>query len=188
MKVVSLIGPPGSGKSTVGKLLADKLSFAFLDSDEFIQKAESLTIAQIFQLKGEPAFRQMETKLVATLKVSPESFLKDKKSGLLFATGGGLPCQADNLDILRELGEIVYLTADLDVLVTRVKTKFDRPLLNSKQNQATVTGTENETRLLLANLIKQREHVYERSRYKIDTSALNPELVCNGIIELLNSG
>ncbi|MBY0356586.1 MAG: shikimate kinase [Candidatus Obscuribacterales bacterium] len=188
MQVVSLIGPPGSGKSTVGKLLADKLSWAFLDSDEYIQEAESLTIAQIFKLKGEPAFRQMEIDLVTALKDSPQSFLKNKKSGLLFATGGGLPCQANNFAILQELGEIVYLTADLDILVTRVKTKSDRPLLNSKQNQATATGTENETRLLLANLIKQREHVYGRSRYKIDTSALNPEQVCNGIIELLNSG
>lgn len=185
MRIVSLIGPPGSGKSAVGQILADKLVWTFLDTDILIENRQRLSVQDIFEQLGEVAFREMENNLLLDLANNPKGFLEPGRSGIVIATGGGLPCQGNNFQVLAKMGELVTLEAALEILVTRVKTKNNRPLLNHKQHKSGIDKTSDELQGLLANLIKQREDVYRQPQYKIDTSILSPEQACAEIIRLL---
>ena len=89
----------GSGKTTVGKILADEINFKFVDSDDLIEKQEDKSITDIFLSKGEDYFRELEKNLI----------LKFKHKSFVFATGGGLPVFNDNFDKLINIGTIVYL-------------------------------------------------------------------------------
>jgi len=100
---------PGCGKSTVGRLLAEKLGRPFIDIDGQIEAAAGKKIPQIFSDDGEEAFRQMETRVLAE---------EAKKSGMVLATGGGVVTRPENLDLLRQNCLIVYLKRELSDLIT----------------------------------------------------------------------
>lgn len=120
---IILIGFMGSGKTSIGKLLARELSFEFIDTDEEIEKEENLKISKIFDEFGEEYFRDLETNYIRKLIPSSKS--------LIVSTGGGLPLRDCNAKILRELGIVVYLKAKKDTIVNRVKEDNTRPLLKS---------------------------------------------------------
>jgi shikimate dehydrogenase len=119
---IALIGMPGCGKSTVGRLLAEKMGRPFIDIDGQIEAAAEKKIPQIFAEEGEEAFRQMETRVLAG---------EAKKSGTVLATGGGVVTRPENLDLLRQNSIIVYLKRELTDLVTD-----GRPLSQSVGIQA----------------------------------------------------
>jgi len=106
---IALIGMPGCGKSTVGRLLAQKLGRPFTDIDALIEGAAGKPIPKIFAEDGEEAFRDLETRLLAE---------EAKKSGMVLATGGGVVTRPENLDLLRQNSVIVYLKRELTDLVT----------------------------------------------------------------------
>ena len=110
MENIVLIGMPGCGKSTVGRLLAEKLGKTFLDTDAEIEKMANKTIPQIFTEDGEAHFRVLETKVLAEF---------GKQSGLVIATGGGCVTQAHNYPLLHQNGRIFWLQRDLDKLATK---------------------------------------------------------------------
>lgn len=118
---IILIGFMGSGKSSVGKLLAKELNFEFIDTDEEIEKANNLKISKLFKDFGEEYFRELETSYLKKL-------LHHKKYSIL-STGGGLPLRECNVKILREFGVVVYLKATKDTIVNRVRDDNSRPLL-----------------------------------------------------------
>jgi shikimate dehydrogenase len=106
---IALIGMPGCGKSTVGRVLAEKMGRPFIDIDGQIEAAAGKKIPQIFSDEGEETFRQLETRVLAG---------EAKKSGMVLATGGGVVTRPENLDLLRQNSLIVYLKRDLADLIT----------------------------------------------------------------------
>lgn len=109
MENIVLIGMPGSGKSTVGQLLAQRLERAFIDADTAIIQHAGMPIPEIFAQQGEEGFRQIETKVLADL---------GKRSGLIIATGGGCVTRPENYPLLRQNGTIIWLERDIALLPT----------------------------------------------------------------------
>lgn len=194
--LLSLIGPSGSGKSSIGAIVAKKLEWQFLDSDREIERITGLTVAKIFELYGEREFRSQEQEYVRSLIGSTDP------NRIILSTGGGLPCYENNWHLLQSLGPSIYLTAPLEVLVTRIADGENRPLLSDfNAASGTSSGTSagastgdsamrssQETEILqekLGKLIAERERIYNRARYKIDTSIDEPDKLADEIIRLL---
>ena len=109
MENIVLVGMPGCGKSTVGKMLAEKMDKIFLDSDSVIEEQAGMSIPEIFEQSGDSGFRAWETKVLSQL---------GKRSGLVIATGGGAVTKAENYPLLHQNGTIVWLLRDIDLLPT----------------------------------------------------------------------
>lgn len=146
LKIV-LIGYMGSGKSTIGKFLADKLNLPFIDLDLEIEKAENKTIAYIFSEKGEIYFRKLENKILKEVLSRPGKFV--------LATGGGTPCYADSLQYIlqKENTSLIYLKVSLQRLTVRLfADKENRPMLAHLNLEEDVEDFI-------------RKHLFERSYY-----------------------
>ena len=159
MENIILIGMPGCGKSTVGKLLAQKLNKPFVDADSQIEAAAGMTIPEIFADSGETGFRQIETLVLSEL---------GKQSGLIIATGGGCVTQERNYPLLHQNGVCIWLTRDLNKLPTD-----GRPLSQ--------TGK-------LEQMYQIRKPLYERfSDYIVPNDKTTDDCVF-AILELLTNG
>jgi shikimate kinase len=121
-KTVVLVGMMGSGKTAVGRALAQALGVPFLDSDSAIEAAANMSIPEIFERDGEAFFRARETEVIARLL--------ETQRGIL-STGGGAFLADKNRRLISEKGVSVWLDADLDLLWSRVKGKSTRPLLRT---------------------------------------------------------
>ncbi len=119
---VVLVGLMGAGKSSIGRRLAQRLGLPFLDADTEIEKAAGMTIPEIFEKHGEPYFRSGEVRVVARLLDGGPQVL---------ATGGGAYMNEETRARIRAQGVSVWLKADLDVLLKRVRRRADRPLLKA---------------------------------------------------------
>lgn len=137
---IHLVGMPGSGKSSVGRGLARRLGLNFADADEEIVARTGVSIATIFELEGEAGFRAREAQVLAELCA---------RSGLVIATGGGAILRADNREVLRQRGVVVYLHASLELLRQRTNRDTRRPLLQTGNPEA-----------ILASLLEMREPLY----------------------------
>ena len=137
---IYLIGMPGSGKSTIGRALAKCLHLTFIDADHELTDRTGVAIATIFELEGEPGFRQRETALMSELCA---------RSEILVATGGGSVLREDNRKLLHATGVVIYLRAKLDDLWTRTRHDSKRPLLRADNPRA-----------VLASLLEIREPLY----------------------------
>ena len=116
----------GTGKTSVGRLLAELLHFEFLDTDELIQTRTGRTITDIFAQDGEPAFRELERQVVHELSTREKTVI---------ATGGGLPTNAENLKALKTFALVVCLWASPEKIWERVKNQSHRPLLRDANPQ-----------------------------------------------------
>ena len=125
-KNIYLIGFMGSGKSTVGKKLAERLGYNFIDTDEEIEKETGMKIKDIFKNFGEKYFRDLEKKKIQELA---------KKNNLVVSTGGGLPENEENIEIMKSSGIVVWLKIDFDTFIERVKGDENRPLLKEDINK-----------------------------------------------------
>ena len=119
---IALIGFMGTGKSSVGRLVADTLHFTFLDTDDVIEARAGKPITEIFAQQGEPAFRQMEAGLVEELT---------RRDRTIISTGGGLPVNPANLASLKTHALVVCLWASPEKIFERVRHQTHRPLLNT---------------------------------------------------------
>lgn len=124
-----LIGLMGSGKTTVGKLLAKQLHKTFVDCDEEIQRRTGVTIPHIFDVEGEAGFRQRETAALEELV---------QRSDIVLATGGGAPLSAINRELLKQSGIVVYLKSNVHDLWHRTRHDHNRPLLQTADPRATL--------------------------------------------------
>ncbi|SPE53144.1 Shikimate kinase [Verrucomicrobia bacterium] len=118
---LALIGFMGTGKSCVGRLVAEALHYTFLDTDHVIEGRAHKTVAEIFQQEGEPAFRQWERLIVQELA---------RRTKTVIATGGGLPADSANLASLKTHALVVCLWASPETIWERVRAHSHRPLLN----------------------------------------------------------
>ncbi len=119
---IYLIGMPGSGKTTIGKKLAERINYRYIDLDEYIEKQACLFISEIFQMYGEKYFRDLESNMLLELS---------KLDNIVVACGGGIVVNKKNKNLMK--GLVLYLTAPLAELEKRTKGTEDiRPLLNEK--------------------------------------------------------
>ena len=146
---LALIGFMGTGKTSVGRHVAEQLGFEFIDTDELIQADTGRTIADIFARDGEPAFRALEKQLVRKLS------LREK---VLIATGGGLPTNAENLAALKSFALVICLWASPEKIWERVKNQSHRPLLHDADPQKKIR-----------DLLAVREPFYKQADVLINT-------------------
>jgi len=130
-KNIVLVGPMGSGKTTVGRRLAHELNKDFFDTDHEIIDKTGVTIDHIFDIEGEEGFRERESKILENLC---------QMSNIILATGGGIVILSKNRKILQNVGLVVYLTSSVDQLLRRTAKSKSRPLLeNSTDRRKTIT-------------------------------------------------
>ncbi|MDQ0337679.1 shikimate kinase [Caldalkalibacillus uzonensis] len=135
MNCMTIWGFMGAGKSTIGRALAQRYAWKWIDSDTEIEKQAKLTIPDIFQRYGESYFRQLETQFLEDLwhqvqRNQPASEL------LVITTGGGMPIQEENRRWLKKLGISIYLHVPFDTIVDRLKRDSQRPLWDGTQLEA----------------------------------------------------
>ena len=130
-KNIVLVGPMGSGKTTVGRRLANELNKDFYDTDHEIIDKTGVTIDHIFDIEGEDGFRERESKILENLC---------QMSNIILATGGGIVILPKNREILKNAGLVVYLSSSVDQLLMRTAQSKTRPLLeNSADRRKTIT-------------------------------------------------
>ncbi|MDF2883926.1 MAG: shikimate kinase [Clostridiaceae bacterium] len=161
---VVLIGMPGSGKSTIGKLLSEKLSYSFFDTDKAIELNENVSIEKIFQTKGESYFREKEKMIINDLL---------KMNKCIISTGGGMPVYFDNLNRLKEAGITIFINSSLEALIKRNGTVSNRPLLKN--------NVENNIRKLYC----KRIDIYNQCDIIIHDNGYNAEYIAETIIKKL---
>jgi shikimate kinase len=141
---VYLIGFMGSGKTHIGQKLAQLLGFLFVDTDSLIENTEGMTVAQLFENKGETAFRDIESERLKSLS---------KWDNIIVATGGGAPCFLDNMTYLNNSGITVYLKTNPQLLLERLLPETEkRPLLKGR--------SEVELLAFITTKIEEREAFY----------------------------
>ncbi|MBD2327296.1 shikimate kinase [Alkalinema sp. FACHB-956] len=157
-----LIGMMGSGKSTVGQVLADRLGYQFFDSDTVIEQVAQQPVSQIFAESGEAVFRELETRVLAEIAGHGRK---------LVATGGGIVLKPENWGYLRH-GVIIWLDASIEILKTRLEADTTRPLLQ---------GTDLETKL--TSLYADRQALYAQADLRIMLGETDtPEEICDRIL------
>jgi len=162
-RTLALIGFMGSGKSTVGRILARRLGRTFVDMDEHIVSRSGRSIAAIFAAEGEEAFRRLETECLADLA---------RKRGQVVAAGGGAPMAPRNRDFFRTHARTFYLALPFQVVAARASNDGTRPLLTRPREE-------------LEAMYRARLPVYEELGRKVDTLGLTPDEVAERILELL---
>ena len=162
---IVLIGLMGAGKSSVGKLLANRLGLAFHDADDEIEKAAGFTIEDYFELHGEAAFREGERQVIARLLDGPPHVL---------ATGGGAFMDSRTRAAILKRSVSIWLKTDLDILVQRVMRRNNRPLLK-----------RGNPREIMAELIAERDPVYAKADLTITSMHEPHEEVVERIITAL---
>ena len=165
-KTVALIGMMGAGKTAVGKAIATRLNVPFIDSDQEIEKAANMSIAEIFERDGEAFFRKKESQIINRL-------LENKKC--ILSTGGGACLNAQNREMIHDKGISVWLNADLEVLWARVKNNQARPLLQTENPFASLT-----------QLYAQRKPIYACADLSIQSGAqISVEEMADKVISAL---
>jgi shikimate kinase len=165
-KNIVLIGFMGTGKSTVGSRLAQRLKRKFVDMDREIERVVGMTVSDIFKRYGEIRFRSEEKLMVQKLA---------RESGLVIAAGGGVVLDQGNIDTLSRNGIIIWLEATPNEIFERVnRKKGTRPLLKKDLKLEDIE-----------EMLKARESLYARADYRVSTSGKSPEEVTNEIIEVL---
>jgi shikimate kinase len=153
-----LVGLPGSGKSTVGPLLAEQLGAAFLDIDHEIERRQRMSVSEIFASRGEEAFRAMERAMTQELAARP---------AMVISPGGGWMVDPENVVLLRPPARIIHLVVSVPTALSRLGGEIDRrPLL---------AGPAAGDRLRA--LAAARLPLYSRADSEIDTENLTPQQV-----------
>jgi len=159
---IALIGFMGTGKTSVGRLVAEHLHFDYLDTDEMIQARTGRTITEIFKTDGEPAFRALEKQMVVELA---------GRARTVISTGGGLPTNAENLAALKIHSLVVCLWASPEKIWDRVKNQSHRPLLHDPDPQKKIR-----------DLLAARECFYKQADVLLNTDLRNVREVAQQVV------
>lgn len=165
-QTIFLIGFMGSGKTSVGKKLANKLEREFCDLDRFIEEKEGKSISEIFREIGESGFRELESMYLRELA---------NRQNAVIALGGGTPCFSDNIEFIKSNGISIYLKLDESILVGRLRTnKTKRPLIAKKSDQE-ISDFVRET-------LEKREPFYNQANHVLESNHPNGKQ----IVSILN--
>lgn len=168
MKNIVLTGFMGTGKTEVGKILAQRLGYTFLDADSIIEQEQKMSITEIFRQHGEPYFRDIESDVIRRLS---------ERDRVVISTGGGAVLRQENMDNLRKKGIIVCLTASPETILERTSNDNTRPLLQVEDPLKKIK-----------ELLEFRRPYYERSDIMVDTEGKSPIDVAEEIIERIRAG
>ena len=167
-KLIYLIGPMGSGKSTVGRALAQRMGYEFVDADDFLVDRIGKSIPDIFAEEGESKFRDYEAECLGELA---------GKSNIVVATGGGVVLRPANRALMKNAGAVIYIYADIDILLSRTAGDTGRPLLQTEDRRGRLT-----------QIFEERKPLYrEAANICIDTTHLDTEAVVTTLLEQLQS-
>ena len=154
----------GTGKSVVGKVLEHKTGLPRFDTDEITSSKLRMPIKEIFSTHGEEHFRNLETETLRSISTEEPAII---------VTGGGIVLRPENVDLLRQLGTVVWLDADENTLRMRIDRLSDRPLLQAANPEET-----------LSELLAAREHLYRRvADLRVDISQKTPEEIAELILQ-----
>ncbi len=172
---VFLVGYRGSGKSTVGRIVAERLACPFLDSDRLIEERAGQNIAAIFRDAGETAFRDLEE--LAVKELADRTEVGER---LVVGTGGGAVLRSRNVARIRDAGLVFWLTASPEALKSRIlgdgSSSDDRPALLGRSAVDEV-----------ATVLSERQGLYRRAaHFEVSTEGLAPQAVADEIVEKLN--
>ena len=152
MSSIVLIGFMGCGKTSIGKLLSNRLQYTFIDTDVQIEQREQKKIPEIFETEGEESFRDMETAYLREL-------VKQNRDFMVISAGGGMVLRRENRQLLSELGTVFFLKASEQTLLEHLKNDMTRPLLRD-------AGKEER----IHQLLQERKAIYETAgSYHITT-------------------
>jgi shikimate kinase len=164
-RLIVLVGMMGVGKSTIGRRLAARLRLSFIDADTEIEAAAGMSIPEIFEVHGEPHFRDGEARVIARLLESGPAVL---------ATGGGSFMREETRRRIAEKAVSIWLRADVDIIMRRVKRRADRPLLQTTDPEATVT-----------RLISEREPIYRNADLTVASREVPHDRIVDECVEAL---
>jgi shikimate kinase len=164
---IYILGFMGSGKTSVGKRLAEKLDKRFVDLDEAIEQKEGMSISDIFIKKGEDYFRKIEKEVIGEIA---------KEKDIVVSTGGGVVLDSNNFEVMKKSGITVSLLASPEVVYERVKDSNLRPLLEVEDPMGEIK-----------KLLFERAHFYIKSDIIVDTSDLSIEEAADDILEEMNA-
>jgi len=161
-KLIYLLGFMGSGKTSVGELLAGEIGWPFIDLDAVIEAGQGATIRQIFEQAGEPFFRELERAALAEVSKTPPAVI---------ALGGGTFAQSANVELIQESGgATIWLDCPLEELRRRCSNINNRPLFRDAES--------------FARLLEERLPYYRRAQYRVSTEGLEPRRVVEQILAL----
>lgn len=162
-KNIILVGFMATGKSTVGKLLANELGWEFLDTDEEIERITGMSIPEIFRKYGEERFRSEEAQLVKKIA---------NMKNTVISTGGGLPVNPANWLLLESSGITVHLYAEIEEILSRAGHGENRPLLKQGRNE-------------IQALLASRMPIYNKAAVSVETTGKDPSDIVKEILEKL---
>jgi len=164
---IILVGPMGSGKTTIGRRLSERLNLDFFDSDHEIINTTGVSIDHIFDVEGEKGFRNRESDILKKLCNIPN---------IVLATGGGAVILEENRELMKKATLIIYLLSSVDQILRRTAKSKTRPLLEKSNNR----------RKTITNIVEARDPLYrEVSSHIIDTNGKKLNEVIDEIIETL---
>lgn len=170
--IVFLIGMPACGKTTIGKRLAKKLQFTFLDLDNHLVDKENSSVSKIFSEKGETFFRELEHKYLTEISAT--------NTNCIVSTGGGTPCFHNNVVFMKSAGKVIYIKPEPETLFLRLKQDNKRPLFAGL--------SEIEVKEKLFFLLQQREKFYLQAHYQINTQYKSDIAIVEEISKLIKVG
>lgn len=152
----------GTGKTTIGRKLAVRLGYRFIDTDQFIEWEQNCRVQEIFATRGEACFRKLETSLLKRLI---------NVDNTVVATGGGIMVTPENRELIRKIGKTVHLKSSLEDIYERVTRNTKRPLVQTDDPLKAVT-----------ELYEKRKHLYTDADVTVDTQSLKMWMVVSKII------
>ena len=164
-KIIVLVGIMGAGKSTVGKILADRLGMQFIDADQEIEHAAGCTITDFFEKYGEVEFRKGEERVISRILAGEPCIL---------ATGGGAFMSEATRLLIKKMARSVWLRVSFEVLAKRLEKRSDRPLLQTTDPQQTLKA-----------LIKKRYPIYNDADFIVDAENDGVDITVSKVIECL---
>jgi len=164
-KIIVLVGIMGAGKSTVGKILADRLGMRFVDADQEIERAAGCTITDFFEKYGEVEFRKGEERVISRILAGEPCVL---------ATGGGAFMSEATRLLIKKMATSVWLRVSFEVLAKRLEKRSDRPLLQTTDPQQTLKA-----------LIKKRYPIYNDADFIVDAENDGVDITVSKVIECL---
>ena len=164
---VIMVGFMGSGKTAVGRRLAQRLGYVFLDTDHFIETQLGKSINEVFAQEGEAYFRRLESALAGRLSAL---------NNYVVSTGGGMVATPGNMELLRAAGTVVFLDADQEEIIRRLERDTKRPMLKG-----------HELRERVERLLGERRHFYEMAHVQVETKGKTVNRVAGEVIRQLGA-
>jgi len=166
--LIYLLGLPGSGKTTLGRPLAESLGIDFKDMDDIIEAKEQMSIPTIFSTKGEEYFRRVENEVLKEI-----SCLND----CVISTGGGVPCFHNNIEIINQTGLSIFIDVSPKEIARRLLSHqsaiHNRPLLNSVENAGLFTE--------ISEKLRTREEYYSKSTLRLKSDNLSSDIILEAV-------